>query len=305
MEIGVHLMNVGGCTADGMRVVAQAADRLGLDAVWVSDHVVLPKEMEPNYPYTDDGRYLLDESAPWWEALMTLASLALVTERVQLGTYILVAPLRDPWLLAKQVATLDQLSGGRAVLGIGVGWMHEEFDILHAPFRDRLSRTREMVELMRCIWSENPVSFEGRYWQAPPVGVLPQPVRGAVPVLVGGNSEPAIARAGEYGDGWCPYGLTPEQLADGRRRVLEAAAAAGRDPSATRCYVQVPTWLGEPPEGVRAFVSGSTAAVLDALGRYRDAGADHLVLELWATPEGTVEQLEVFAAEVLPAMREG
>ena len=302
MEIGAWVGNNGAATADHMRAVARAADRHGLASIWAADHVVWPVEYASKYPYGGD-RYPADEHQPVCEVVTTMAWLSAHTSRVRVGSLVIVVPQRNPWILGKQLATIDQLNGGRTILGAGMGWLREEFEVLGAPFDDRFARGREAIELLRAMWSRHPLRFEGRYWKAPAVGVLPHPVQPTIPVWLGGNSPGAQRRAGRIADGWCPFGLSPQELRTGWDGVRRAAEAAGRDPGAITCALWMPIALlrpGDAPLPPEIPLQGSAAQLVDLLAEYARAGLQHLLMCNLGPAEVVAEQIAGIGSEVLP-----
>jgi probable F420-dependent oxidoreductase len=206
--------------------LARALERIGYDHIDVFDHVVMgvPIEGRPRGPY--------NAAMPILEALMALSYLAAVTSRITLGTEVLVLPQRQPALVAKQVATLDTLSGGRVRLGVGVGWQESEYEALGEPFRTRGARMDEAIRLLRAYWTDAEVSFASAHYPTVAMAMEPKPPQGArLPIWVGGNSEVAYRRVGRLGDGWLASRVTD---AAGARAAIEAihrhAEAAGRDP---------------------------------------------------------------------------
>jgi probable F420-dependent oxidoreductase len=282
--------------------VAAAADGLGFDSVWVSDHVVWPVHYDSVYPYGPGGKYPGDENTPACEAVSTMAWLSARTERVRIGTCVLIVPQREPWLLAKQLGSIDRLNGGRTVLGAGVGWLREEFEVLGAPFDDRVARSREAIELMRTVWGQQPARFDGEFWTAPPVGVLPHPVQQPIPVLHGGNSRSAQRRVATYGDGWLPFGLGPEEISTGLAYIAEQAAAAGRDGASLRSVLWSPLLLDEDVTTPMVPLHGTGNQLIEALGAYAAAGLDEFVMFNLAPGDMMVAQLEALAKDVLPAV---
>jgi probable F420-dependent oxidoreductase len=213
---------------DAVRRLAQAIERIGYDHIDVFDHVVMgfPTEDRPGGPYTP--------TMPILEALMTLAHVAAVTSRVTLGTEVLVLPQREPTLVAKQVSTLDTLSGGRVRLGVGVGWQTSEYEALGADFSTRGARMDEAIALLRAYWADTRVDFAGKHYRATAMAMEPKPPQGrALPIWIGGNSEAAYRRVGRLGDGWLASRVSE---AGDARRAIEAihrhAEQAGRDPAA-------------------------------------------------------------------------
>ncbi len=203
MEFGIHLPQIGRKAGpDSIRRAARQADELGWDDVWVNDHLAVPE----GAPYPP--------SAVFFEPIVTLTWAAAATQRVRLGTSVLVLPLRHPVHLAKEVATLDLLSEGRVILGAGVGWLREEFEALGVPPAERGRRSDESIELLRRCWREPAIDHDGR-WVASTmrrIRTLPQPARD-IPIWIGGTSEPAVARAIRAGDGWHAVRLSPEEMA--------------------------------------------------------------------------------------------
>jgi probable F420-dependent oxidoreductase len=233
VEVGVVLPTAGPkATPDNVATVARWAQELGFGSVWVTDHVILPERVESWYPYRSHGRWDYPPDTPWMDPLLALLYAGAVAPSLRLGTSVLVAALRHPVLLAKQVATLDVLSGGRVILGVGAGWMREEFELVGASFADRGRRVVEMVELMRALWTGQTVQWEGRYYRVHGARMHPRPVQDRIPVVWGGHSEAALRRVARSGDGWHPTQIPLDQLRDGVRRLRRLWEEAGRDPVA-------------------------------------------------------------------------
>src|SRR5215467_11705534 len=210
MKVGVLLPNAGPkASAEHIAEVARAAERLGFDSLWASDHVLIPEHVESYYPYRANGRWDYPSDSKWMDPLLSLAWAAAAAPGLQIGTSVLVAPLRNPVLLAKQVATLDFLSGGRVILGLGAGWMKEEADVVNTLFDDRGSRLHEMIDLMRHLWTGESANFRGRYWTVTNARMHPTPVRRRVPIALGGHSPAAIRRAAHVADAWLPHARLP------------------------------------------------------------------------------------------------
>ena len=228
--------------------LARAIEQIGYDGIDMFDHVVMgyPIDGRPVGPYPP--------TMPILEALMTLSYVAAVTSRVTLGTEVLVLPQRHPTLVAKQVSTLDTLSGGRARLGVGVGWQESQYEALGQDFRTRGARMDEAIRLLRAYWSDAPVDFEGRHYRVTAMGMEPKPPQGRrLPIWIGGMSEPAWRRVGQLGDGWLAGGVTD---ADSARRGIDSirrhAEGAGRDPGA----IGLQSMVASPPknaEGKRFY----------------------------------------------------
>jgi probable F420-dependent oxidoreductase len=234
---------------------ARAVEQIGFDHIDVFDHVVMgyPLAGRPAGPYTP--------TMPILEALMTLAHLAAVTSRVTLGTEVLVLPQRHPTLVAKQVSTLDTLSGGRVRLGVGVGWQESEYEALGEDFRTRGARMDEAIRLLRAYWDDARVDFEGKHYRVTAMAMEPKPPQGGrIPIWIGGMSEPAWRRVGQLGDGWLASRVTDAASA---RRALESicrhAETAGRDPGA----IGLQSMVAPPPrdaEGRRFYAEHDRVA---------------------------------------------
>jgi probable F420-dependent oxidoreductase len=209
---------------------AQIAEEVGFESIWVVEHVVMAAEYRSVYPYDPSGRSPFSAQVAQPDPLLWLAYVAAATRRLRLATGILNVPQRNPLILAKEVASLDRLSGGRVELGIGVGWVREEAEALGVSFDDRGRRTDEYLEVMRTLWREPVASFEGEFVHFDQVVCEPRPVQpGGVPILVGGHSKAAARRAGRLGNGFFPLGVSPKKLASLREIMEQSARECGRD----------------------------------------------------------------------------
>lgn len=230
MKFGLMFANIFG-QPDALTHLAQSAEAAGFESLWTVEHVVVPKGYESRYPYSPSGKMPGPESAPIPDPLLWLAFAAAVTERIKLGTGILILPQRHPAYVAKELATLDQLSRGRALFGIGIGWLREEFEALGVPFEERAPRTEESVRAIRSLW-RGAEPFEGRFYRWGPLESNPKPVqKGGVPVLVGGHVEGAARRAARIGDGFFPGTSDRELLAKLLAAMRDECAKHGRDPA--------------------------------------------------------------------------
>jgi probable F420-dependent oxidoreductase len=233
MKFGVMFANVGPMgTAEGAIGIAQAAEAAGIESLWTVEHTVVPAGYQSAYPYSDSGRMPGPEDSPIPDPLIWLTFVAAATTTIRLATGILILPQRNPVVLAKEVATLDQLSGGRVELGVGVGWLEEEFDAIGIPFRERGKRTDDHIEALRALWSQSPATHQGEFSSFTDVYSRPGPVQERIPIVIGGHSKPAARRAGRLGDGFFPGSGTHETLAELIGVMREAATEAGRDPDA-------------------------------------------------------------------------
>lgn len=232
MKFGIMFANVGPFVEPEMLTqFAQTAEAAGIESLWTVEHVAVPVGYESKYPYSPDGKMPGPENSPIPDPILPLAYAAAVTSTIRFGTGILILPQRHPIYVAKEAATLDRLSGGRFLMGIGVGWLEEEFDALGVPFRDRASRTRECVEAIRTLWKEGPQSFEGRFFKWPAIESNPKPVQeGGVPIVLGGHTEISAKRAARYGDGFFPA-ADLKTIAHLKQVMNDECGRLGRDPS--------------------------------------------------------------------------
>ena len=264
MKIGLFAMGTNRMAGgDLLRSVAANAERLGVATLWVPEHVVLIDQYASKYPYSGDGLLPAPTNSPILDPFLALTCMASATSKIRLATGICLVPEHNPLVLAKVTATLDFLSNGRFALGVGIGWLEEEFVALGIPWENRAKRTRECIEAMRKLWGDEVSSYSGEYVNFKNVRSNPKPVQGAkLPVIFGGESAPALRRVAEYGDGWCGFNLTPDEAAAKIRRIEELLKANGRKRS-----------------DVEIIVSPYSKPITkDDLKRYRDAGADEVVL---------------------------
>jgi probable F420-dependent oxidoreductase len=309
VDVGVSLPTVGPIgEREFLLDIARAADRAGLHSVWGTDHVILPKDRVTPYPYQrSTTEVLFSPGVDWLDPIATFGVVAGATERVQIGSAILVLPYRNPVVLANELASLDRLSEGRIILGIGAGWMVEEFDGVGVPANERGARTDEYIKVMKALWSApGYASFEGRFVRFENMTLASKPKRpGGPPIYVGGNSGPALKRAGALADGWLGMEIFTDEIADARSAIEKAAADAGRDPSSVAMAVRrgvLPPFEVSNMLPERKAISGSARDVADELLRYRDEGVTLAVLDLAMFPAEAVRAIDWMAAEVLPLL---
>ena len=229
MKFGISFANVGTFVkGKGAALLAQAAEEAGFDSLWTVEHILYPEGYESVYPYAPDGKMPGSGNNPIPDPLVWLGYAAAVTSSIRLATGISLLPERHPLTFAKEVATLDVLSGGRVTLGVGIGWLREEFDALDVPWERRGPRTEEYMEVMRRVWAEDDVTFDGEFVSFRRASSNPKPVAGRVPIHIGGHSEAAARRAGRVGDGLFLAGGDMAHLLDMARNT---AADCGRDPA--------------------------------------------------------------------------
>lgn len=247
MKFGIMFANaLKFATRDGLIEIAQAAEEAGFESLWTVEHVVFPDDYKSVYPYDKSGKMAMDAQTPLPDPLIWLTWVAAVTKSIHLGTGILILPQRNPVILAKTLATIDDLSGGRMELGVGAGWLKEEFDALGVPFEGRGARMDEAIEVMRTLWDSDHASFQGRFNSFSGVSVNPKPANGRVPIHVGGHTRRAAERAGRLGDGFFPGRGDLAELVDIARTT---AVAANRDPDSLVITSSSPGVMGDDPVG--------------------------------------------------------
>jgi len=284
MKVGYFAVGIGPTVNPQLvRVIATTAERLGFSTIWAPEHVVLLEEYASKYPYSS-GEFPAPPDTPIADPFTTLAYAAACTSTIRLGTGICLVPEHNPLVLAKTVATVDRLSGGRFIFGVGVGWLAEEFQALGISFDRRAQRTREYIEVMRKLWTQRSSSHQGEFVNFTSIMSYPKPVsEKGVPIWFGGESGPALRRVAEYGDGWLGFNLLPHQAAAKVKRIEELLTANGRRRS-----------------DVHLAVSPYTNRIkADDLKRYRDAGVEEIaLLSGWpGTEPEMVARLERMARE--------
>jgi probable F420-dependent oxidoreductase len=269
MECGILAANTEPfATPEGAIALASAAEAAGFDSLWTAEHALWPDGYASRYPYAVSGRMPGDSRTILPDPIVWLTWVAAHSQTIKLATGVLIVPHRHPAVLAKEVATLDALSGGRVLLGVGVGWLREEFDALGIPFEDRGRRTDEYLEVMRKLWSGDSVDHTGELVSFSGMNSNPKPFGGSVPILIGGHSRRAAQRAGALGDGFVPLAGDVPELVDVMRQT---ASDRGRDPSAVEITVTHDGLLGDDPAGALEEVAswGAHRALIPAyrLGR--------------------------------------
>ena len=267
MKFGIAFANIE--PFEGPRegvLLATAAEAAGFESIWTVDHVVVPAGYRSRYPYDPSGRFASREDKAFPDPLIWLAYVAHATTTLRLGTGVLIVPQRNPVILANELATLGSLSGGRMILGAGVGWLHEEFEALGVPFDGRGKRTDEAIAAMRALWRQERASFEGTTTRFRDCYLRPQPPGGTIPVHIGGHSEAAARRAGRIGDGYFPFGVDRAEVPRLVDVVRRAAEEAGRDPSTIELTMDsYATTSGEATADVQALQAlGATRVLIPA-----------------------------------------
>ncbi len=288
MKFGYILPNYGDrISPQELLEISRVCEEVGFDSVWATDHIIMPVELKEPY-----GRLL--------EPLTTLAYVASRCERLKVGTSCIVLPQRNPVLLAKQAAALDVFSGGRVILGCGAGWAKKEFGFLNADFDRRGKVFDESVKLMKLLWREEVVNFEGKFFHVKDALFFPKPVKKDIPVWIGGNSPASVKRAIRLGDGWHPVGVTLETFREGAERIRKAGRKLTLSLRMTvdirKKREQMTTLSGEK----RVVVSGSTAAVRAGVDRYQKEGLDYFCASInHPAVADIVADLRKFSSEVV------
>lgn len=271
-------------TRAGLTHAAQTAERLGFTTVWAADRIIIPWKIETDYAYSWSGSFIVPPEKPFLESMTALAFLAGATEHVRLGVSVLVTTYRDPVHWAKVAATIDWLSEGRFILGVGIGWMEEEFVALGRGhlFRDRAKLADEQLRVARNLFTEEHCSFHGEHYGYDDIAFYPKSFGSPIPIWCGGESSGAQRRAGVHGDAWFPYfaRVTPEELARRFARVRAAAAEAGRDQEAVKlhCCLSVEV-TQDPVEQEPDILRGTPDQIADGLERFAAVGVEHVALQ--------------------------
>ena len=273
MKFGIVFANTGhAVTPEGATALATIAEELGYESLWTVEHVVVPADYSSTYPYSPTGRMPGTEDAPIPDPLVWLTWCAAHTTRIRLATGILILPQRNPVVLAKEAATLDLLSGGRLTLGVGVGWLAEEFEVMGVPFAERGAITDEYMQVLRVLWQEAEPTFSGTYANFTRARMHPKPAQATIPIVVGGHTPAAARRAGRLGDGFFPGRGKPEEIDELIDTARAAAKDAGRDPDALEIT------CGAMPD-------------VDAIKRLEDRGVARIVVPGFGTSVQQYKQL--------------
>jgi probable F420-dependent oxidoreductase len=310
MRYGFYLPTRGPtATREGILALAREGERLGFHSAMIADHIVFPVKSESHYPYTLDRKHPSGGDA--LETFSILGVVAGATERLRLVTSVLVLPYRNPVLTAKTVASLDVLSGGRVTLGVGVGWLKEEFEALASPdFERRGAVTDEWLAIFKALWTRSPASFQGKFYSFADIRAEPFPVQKPhPPIWVGGHSPAALRRTARHGDGWHPVGavaaspLPPEEMKAHLGILKKLTHEAGRDFSALTISYKAPLYdTGVPDrDGRRRSFSGTPQEIASDIRSFAAIGVHELIFDFRGTSiAGSIEGLQRFAAEVMP-----
>jgi probable F420-dependent oxidoreductase len=295
MEFGLHLPNAGPF-ANGPDIlrVARTAEELGFHSVWLFDHLFTPRNLESKYPYSPDGSYPMLPELPFYDPVAVMGALAGATERIKFGTRVLIPTYRHPVVLAKELATTDAIAGGRMILGVGAGWMAEEFDAVDLAMEDRFARMDEHIALMRAAWQEGVVAHEGRFYSHVEAGFGPQPPQpgNTIPIIVGGHGDAALRRAARWGDGWAVSAAGDKLAADAESAISERIDTLGRFCEEEGRKLDDLLLVGQAFLGVKP----------DVLRAQADLGIDLVDLMTFAPADQVIEEATTFMTEVAPAL---
>jgi probable F420-dependent oxidoreductase len=310
MRYGFYLPTRGPtATRDGILALAREGERLGFNSAMIADHIVFPVESHSTYPYTLDGRHPGEGDA--LETFSILGVVAGATDRVRLVTSVLVLPYRNPVLTAKMAASLDVLSGGRLTLGVGAGWLREEFAALNSPtFEARGAVTDEWIGIFKQLWSQSPASFNGRFYRYSDIRCEPFPLQKPhPPIWVGGHSSAALRRTARHGDGWHPVGgiaaspLPPQEMRAHLATLKQLTEAEGRDFSALTISYKAPLYdTGVvSPDGSRRLFSGAPEQIAGDIRNFAAIGVHELIFDCRGQSIAeSIERLQSFATDVIP-----
>lgn len=288
MEFGLAFASSAGTEGDTALEICKIAEKVGFESVWGGEHVIFPSSIDSKYPYTADGKVPATKDTLIHDPLIWLAYVASAAPTLRLGTCILILPQRNPLILAKEISSLDYLSGGRVELGIGVGWLKEEFEALGVPWERRGARTDEYVRALQALWGGTDVEFHGEFVNFDPVTCTPRPIQDRLPILVGGDSPAAIRRAAKLADGYYPGTGDFNELQKLIQAVRQAAEDQGRDPSEIKIHAHYSSFPGHDDS--------------EEVERMRSIGVGRLMVPafFFAGPDG-FERLERFGEDVISA----
>ena len=287
MRFGVHLVAAGKMIeGESIARVARRAEELGYDSLWVSDHIIFPTQLQSAYPYSPDGKLPLDPTNPLLEPFTVLSYAAAVTKIIKLGTSVIIVPYRDPLVTAKIVSSLDVLSGGRFIFGVGVGWLEEEFRALRQNLRDRAAQTREALLVMKACWTQDSPEFHGKFFDFSGIKFAPKPRQKPYPpIWFGGNSPSALKRAVEHGDGWHAVWETPEEVNEKARILRDLCTNAGKN------FADFPLTIN---------VNNRVPYTIENVKKYEAAGISMMFIprSFQADVNAMIENMENFTKEI-------
>ena len=294
MKIGCHLPTQGPlATREAVETFARESEQRHVASLWVSDHVIFPRTATGSYP---GGRFPHPPDTAYLEPVITLAAAAMCTTRARLGASVFVLGHRHPIVMAKMLTSIDALSQGRLIVGVGVGWWKEELELLGAPFHARGRQADEMLSVFKALWTQDNPRFKGEFYDVSEVGFAPKPVQKPhPPIWVGGDSPGAFKRVATLGDGWHATSKTPPQFAEALERLKAAAATAGRRFETIELSLRFGL--------TDAMLAQGAQAAIDQLGEFKRLGLSHVVLEFRRDDlKHMIEILDLVTGEIRPAI---
>jgi probable F420-dependent oxidoreductase len=289
MKLGIiPFMQKGFTNPKWQRPFLRMIEEAGVESVWTVEHPIIAENYEKLYDYSEDGTAPFQPDTEMSDPLEWLAFAAGVTERLKLGTGVLLLPLHAPIILAKRVATLDALSDGRVLLGVGMGWQREEYQSIGVPYEERGKRLDDGIAAVRALWTQSPATYHGQFYNFTRVHSDPKPMQtGGVPILIGGSSEIAARRAGRIGDGFYPHAISPDDLALRIETMRTAAKEAGRDPDKIEITVSPAAWR---------FGASADLGIMKA---YADLGVSRLIMVANEATSTELADIERYVKNIL------
>ncbi len=306
MKFGLQLPSAQpGASSDAILSVAKRAEELGLDSVWMFDHLFTPSGLESKYPYSRDGSYPLTPNDPFFDPLGLFGVLASATQRVQMGTAVLIAAYRHPIVLAKVITTIENFAPGRILLGLGAGWMREEFEAVGLTRDRRGARLTEYITALRQLWSGQPTSFDGEFYSWGEAGFLPAPTQ-PIPIIVGGHADAALKRAATVGDGWAVSaargrGMDIESVGETLMQLARYREERGRAGEPFEVVYSNLLWFSDEPNA-RLPLTGPPEDIAGSIKRLEEIGVTTINLMVFGPPPVISEAADRFAQEVLPLL---
>lgn len=292
MQFGINIANHHDLMAKPyIHATARMAEDYGFDSVWIPDHIIVPRAVQERY------------GPVYYDAIAVLSYLAGVTSRVRLGTTVLVVPYRHPVVLAKQIASVDQLCDGRLIFGIGVGWAEAEFQTLGLPFAERGRRTDEALRLMQALWTQEAPQFRGTYYTLSDILFHPKPVQHPMPIWIGGNSRAALRRTASLATGWHPIDLPPDRLRDAWQALHTESQRQGR-PVPDLCPRFTVRLQEQAADHTRRFMEGNAGQIAEDLLQVKTIGASHVVLSTQTNDMARFRwEVETLGRDIVPHVR--
>lgn len=308
MKFGFYLPNNGPTARpEPLAEIAKTGDKAGFDCMVVGDHIIVPKSIDSPYPYTVGGEFPGGDSGEYLEQLTLLTYLSAITQEIKIVPSVMIVPYRNPVLTAKILATMDLLSNGRLVLGVGVGWMEEEFKVMHSqPFTERGKVTDEYLRIFKELWVSESPEFKGNYYEFSNIHFLPKPIQKPHPkIWVGGQSKAAIRRAVNLGDGWHPVGaipaapLEPSQISAELEYLKTYSESKQRNPADLDIAMKAPLYDANAP-GPRRKFAGKDEEILKDIEEYAELGVTHIIFDMRSTDlSETLERISWFSESII------